>query len=200
MWLLGMYPKSYHRHTCTPVFIAVLLAIAKKWKQPWHQSTAIIFFIGYWKLVKRFPGMKVGWEMSSLKRRTIWINALNGRVGTLGVWWEVQETQEMCVRRELGVQLQDCFMAAKHPVGPCWEPGESSGRWVNLSFRVTQGTVQNVWLGAYLSSVLFWFARFLLSALRQSFTTKPQLALQVCKPGWFPTGCNPPAFWCWDCR
>jgi hypothetical protein len=36
--LLGMYPKKcnsgYSRGTCTPIFIAVLLTIAKLWKQP----------------------------------------------------------------------------------------------------------------------------------------------------------------------
>jgi hypothetical protein len=36
--LLGIYPKEwdtgYFRGTCTPMFIATLLTIAKLWKQP----------------------------------------------------------------------------------------------------------------------------------------------------------------------
>lgn len=36
--LLGIYPKELkagsHRDICTPVFIASLFTIAKKWKQP----------------------------------------------------------------------------------------------------------------------------------------------------------------------
>jgi hypothetical protein len=36
--LLGIYPKEYepgyNKGTCTPMFIAALFTIAKKWKQP----------------------------------------------------------------------------------------------------------------------------------------------------------------------
>ena len=41
--LLGIYPRDaevlIHRDTCTPVFIAVLLTIAKVWKEPKYPST-----------------------------------------------------------------------------------------------------------------------------------------------------------------
>ena len=36
--LLGIYPKNaaaqFDKHICTPMFIAALFTIAKKWKQP----------------------------------------------------------------------------------------------------------------------------------------------------------------------
>jgi hypothetical protein len=40
--LLGIYPKecnSYHKGTCTPMFIAALFTIAKLWKQPRYSTT-----------------------------------------------------------------------------------------------------------------------------------------------------------------
>jgi hypothetical protein len=41
--LLGIYPKEhktgYNRGTCTPMLIAVLLTIAKLWKQPRYPTT-----------------------------------------------------------------------------------------------------------------------------------------------------------------
>jgi hypothetical protein len=41
--LLGIYPKEcdsgYYKGTCTPMFIAVLLTIAKLWKQPRSPTT-----------------------------------------------------------------------------------------------------------------------------------------------------------------
>jgi hypothetical protein len=41
--LLGIYPKEcdsgYSRGTCTPMFIAAVLTIAKLWKQPRYPTT-----------------------------------------------------------------------------------------------------------------------------------------------------------------
>jgi hypothetical protein len=41
--LLGLYPKEcesgYNKNTCTPMFIAALITIAKLWKQPRYPTT-----------------------------------------------------------------------------------------------------------------------------------------------------------------
>ena len=60
--LLGMYPEQIRieRGTYTPVFIAVLLTIARTWKQPRHPSTDkwikkqwYIYIIEYHTALKR---------------------------------------------------------------------------------------------------------------------------------------------------
>ena len=60
--LLGIYPKEtrIERDTCTPVFIAALLTIARTWKQPrcpsadkWIRKPWYIYTIEYYSAMKK---------------------------------------------------------------------------------------------------------------------------------------------------
>ena len=60
--LLGIYPEKnmVQKDTCTPVFIAVLFAIAKTWKQPkcpltqkWIKKMWYIYTMEYYSAIKK---------------------------------------------------------------------------------------------------------------------------------------------------
>jgi hypothetical protein len=77
---LGIYPKErdtdYCRGTCTPVFIAVLLTIAKLWKQPrcpttdeWIKKTWYLYTVEFYAAMKKnemlsFAGNGWNWRTS----------------------------------------------------------------------------------------------------------------------------------------
>ena len=61
---LGIYPRDtgvlMHRGTCTPMFIAALLTIAKLWKEPkcpstdkWIKKTWFIYTMEYYLAVRK---------------------------------------------------------------------------------------------------------------------------------------------------
>ena len=62
--LLGIYPMNaaahYEKDICTPMFIAALFIIAKKWKQPmcpsideWIQKMWYIYTMEYYSAIRR---------------------------------------------------------------------------------------------------------------------------------------------------
>ena len=60
--LLGMYPQdsSYHRDTCTAMFIAALFTIARSWNQPkcpstdeWIEKMWYIYTMQFYAVVKK---------------------------------------------------------------------------------------------------------------------------------------------------
>ena len=62
--LLGIYPKDigvlFRRHTCTPMFIAALSTIAKRWREPkcpltdkWIKKTWYIYTMEYYLAIKK---------------------------------------------------------------------------------------------------------------------------------------------------
>ena len=70
--LLGIYPEKTmtHKYTCTPMFIAALVAIAKTWKQPkcplteeWIQKKWYISTIEYYSSIKKneIPAFLATW-------------------------------------------------------------------------------------------------------------------------------------------
>ena len=66
--LLGIYPKdvaSYHKDTCSIMFIAALFIIARSWKQPtcpsteeWIQKMWFIYTMEYYSVFKNNDFMK----------------------------------------------------------------------------------------------------------------------------------------------
>ena len=58
--LLGLYPEETEKDTCTPLFIAALLTIARTWKQPkcplpdeWIKRLLYIYTMQYYSAIKR---------------------------------------------------------------------------------------------------------------------------------------------------
>ena len=62
--LLGIYPENagaqFHKDICTPMFIAALFTIAKKWKQPkwpsvdeWIKKMRYIYTMEYYSAVRK---------------------------------------------------------------------------------------------------------------------------------------------------
>ena len=92
--LLGIYPEKtiIQKDTCTPMFIAVLFTIARRWKQPkypmtdeWIKKMWYIYTMGYYSAIKR---KKIGsfvemwmdlvchteWSKSERKKQISYIN------------------------------------------------------------------------------------------------------------------------------
>ena len=70
--LLGIYPEETktEKGTCTPVFIAALLTIARTWKQPrcsltdeWIKKLWYIYTMEYYSVIKRnaFQSVLITW-------------------------------------------------------------------------------------------------------------------------------------------
>ena len=70
--LLGIYPEKIitRKHTCTPMFTAVLYTIAKSWKQPkcplteeWIKKMRYICTMEYYSAIKRseIPAFAATW-------------------------------------------------------------------------------------------------------------------------------------------